>query len=653
MTIKINAKQTVLGVLLALAGGAASAATVQLSVTNVPISPVGANSAVVSVNFVGDGATLGVGGRLNFDFTNFQLINVANGTATCGVNNANGRLAFNIGAATPLGNQTLCTFQVDHIGAAPISSPYTFSNMTYASGTGTEVNGNFVVTNGPAVGPTITYTPNTGTTITFPAATSIGGNTAQTITLVGAGGQNNGTTVLSACSSTVGNITFTDGADTCTAGGACVDGALDLQCVATNAAQNGTATCTETRQNEVTAGDGATVVTSRTWNVSCPAANVAPALAYNPATGNNVNSNQVGQGQTATGTIVVTPSAGSGTSTSTVSNCAISAASGATFTAPAGTLTFTGSTTATQNLQFTCVAPNAGAGNGTATLTCDQNIGGSVSQVTWPVTCLEGLPVAAPDVDYTPVGGTTITFAAGAAVGASVPGSTSVAVDINGGADGGGPTPETTSVSCSASAGFTVTGGSAGPVAAPAAVGTDTTVNVSCTSAATAQMGTLTCTASQSIDGGAPVTTDTTYPLDCAAALVNITSNPPEGNVTVAGTPATNVAGSINLSNSGSDSTLNCVASGSVTLGTVPASIPSGTTATVPFTCLTGAPGVNNPGTIQCTTDDPDAEAVLDYTVACLGVSDVPVPAINDFGKLLMVVLVIGLGLIGLGARRQ
>ena len=41
------------------------------------------------------------------------------------------------------------------------------------------------------------------------------------------------------------------------------------------------------------------------------------------------------------------------------------------------------------------------------------------------------------------------------------------------------------------------------------------------------------------------------------------------------------------------------------------------------------------------------------YDVTCAAVSDVPVPAINDFGKLLMVVLVIGLGLVGLGARRQ
>ena len=655
MKITKNQLSVAIAALSTLAAGGVFAASVQLNPTNPSMGNLG--SAAAAITFTGDGVVTNVSGRINYDTTQFNAT-VTNGTASCAANDALGRVSFTTtsGTGMPIGNQTLCNVTFTHTtNAPPITSPYTFSNMTFADSGGgdTSPGGNLLVVLGPAVGPTITYTPTTGSTITFPAATTIGGNTVQAITLAGAGGQNSGTTVLSACSSTVGNITFTDGDDTCTAGGSCVDGSLDLQCVATNAAQTGTATCTETRQNETTSGDGATVVTPRTWNVSCPAANVAPALAYNPTTASNVNSNQVGQGQTATGTIVVTPSAGSGTSTSTVSNCAISAASGATFTAPAGTLTFTGSTTATQNLQFTCVAPNAGAGNGTATLTCDQNIGGSVTQVTWPVTCLEGLPVAAPDVDYTPAGGTTITFAAGAAVGASVPGSTTVAVDINGGADGGAAAPETTSVSCTASAGFTVSGGSIGPISAPASVGTDGTVSVSCTSAATAQTGTLTCNASQVVDGGAPTVTPTTYPLDCAAALVNITSNPPEGNISVAGTPATNVAGSISLSNSGSDSTLTCVGAGSVTLGAVPATIPSGSTVAVPFTCLTGAAGVNNPGSIQCTTDDPDAEATLDYTVACLGVSDVPVPAINDFGKLLMVVLVIGLGLVGLGARRQ
>lgn len=629
----------------------AGAASVALNVTNISISPVGGTSATISIQFTGDGATLGVGGRINYDTTIFDVTS-ANGTATCTNFDATGRLAFNLGAANALPSSTLCTFTVTHTGAAAVTSPYTFSNMTYTSGTGTETNGNIIVAAGPQVGPTITYTPATGGTVTFPAATSIGGTTTQAITLAGAGGQNGGTTVLSACSSTVGNITFTDGADTCTAGGACVDASLDLQCVSTNGAQTGTATCTETRQNESVSGDGITVVSSRTWNVSCPAANVAPALAYAPAPG-PITMPTVGQGQTANSSIAVTPSLGSGTGTSTVSGCAFSGAVGATFTAPVGTLTFTGSGTTAQNLNFSCVAPTNGQPDGTATLTCSENIGGSINPRVWNVTCPDGLPVAAPNVNYSQAGGTTITFPAGASVGSSVPGSVSIDIDINGGAPGGGAGPETASVSCSATAGFTVTGGTAGPIAAVAANGTDTTAVVSCTSAASAQAGTLTCVASQVIDGGAPTTTNTTYPLDCAAADVNITSAPPAGPISLAGAPLTNVSGSIVLSNSGSDSTLGCSATGAVTLGVVPGTVPSAGSATVPYTCLTGAAGVAGTGQIVCQTQDPDAEATLTYDISCVGLSDVPVPAINNFGKLLMVVLVIGLGLVGLGARRQ
>ncbi|HRG14559.1 MAG TPA: hypothetical protein PLB00_01040 [Pseudomonadota bacterium] len=639
----MNTKQKALAALLALAGGAASAASVQLNVTNVPISPVGANSAVISVNFTGDGATLGVGGRMNFDFVNFQLINVTNGTATCSVNNANGRLAFNLGSANPLTNQTLCTFQVDHIGAAPITAAYTFSNMTYTGGTGSETSGDFVVSNGPPTAPTIGYSP---TTLNFPAGTAIPQNQDLNVTLTATGGVNGGATSVS-CSTSSPGFSIPTSASACT-DTTCATNPLVFRCVSSNAAQTGTATCAATPTNPA----GAAVNT--TINLNCPAANVAPSLAYNPTASTPITMPQVGQGQTASSSIAVTPSAGSGTSTSTVSGCAFSAVTGATFNVTSGTLTFTGSGTAAQNIGFTCVAPTNGQPDGTATLTCAQTIGGGApTNVSWPVTCPDGLPVAAPNVTYTPAGGTTITFAAGAAIGASVPGSTSVAVDINGGAVGGGAGPEQTSVSCTATAGFTVTGGSVGPIPAVATVGTDTTVNVSCTSAASAQAGTLTCAASQVIDGGAPTVTNTTYPLDCAAAEVNITSTPAEGAITVTGTPNTNVAGSINLANSGSDSTLSCTSTGSVTLGAVPATVPAGSSAAVPFTCLTGAPGVSNAGTIQCTTDDLGAEGTLDYTVSCIGVSDVPVPAINNLGKVLMVVLVIGLGLVGLGARRQ
>jgi hypothetical protein len=607
-----------------------------------------------------DGATtIGIGLNANTlvscSATGNYLVERTNGSASMAALAPFARALFDAAPGTAGVDKvtfgTVCDADDDQLatGCTLYIAPTTGTRVITAPAQGT---GSITLSAGPAVGPTITYTPATGGTVTFPAATSIGGTTTQAITLAGAGGQNGGTTVLSACSSTVGNITFTDGADTCTAGGACVDASLDLQCVSTNGAQTGTATCTETRQNESVSGDGITVVSSRTWNVSCPAANVAPALAYAPAPG-PITMPTVGQGQTANSSIAVTPSLGSGTGSSTVSGCAFSGAVGATFTAPVGTLTFTGSGTMAQNLNFSCVAPTNGQPDGTATLTCSENIGGSINPRVWNVTCPDGLPVAAPNVNYSQAGGTTITFPAGASVGSSVPGSVSIDIDINGGAPGGGAGPETASVSCSATAGFTVTGGTAGPIAAVAANGTDTTAVVSCTSAASAQAGTLTCVASQVIDGGAPTTTNTTYPLDCAAADVNITSAPPAGPISLAGAPLTNVSGSIVLSNSGSDSTLGCSATGAVTLGVVPGTVPSAGSATVPYTCLTGAAGVAGTGQIVCQTQDPDAEATLTYDISCVGLSDVPVPAINNFGKLLMVVLVIGLGLVGLGARRQ
>ena len=653
MLNKLPKSRIMLTIAGAVASGIVSAASVQVSPTN-PSMGIGGNSAA-SITFTGDAFVTNISGRINYDTALFDVTVNAGGTATCTNFDGTGRVTFvtTSGTGLPIPSQTLCNLTFTHAGAAAVVSPYTFSNTVFA-GTGsadTSPGGNLTVTLGPAVGPTITYTPATGGTVTFPAATSIGGSTAQAITLVGAGGQNSGTTVLSACSSTVGNITFTDGADTCTAGGACVDASLSLACVSTNAAQTGTATCTETRQNETVSGDGITAVNPRTWNVSCPAANVAPALAYNPVPG-PITMPTVGQGQTANSSIVVTPSAGSGTGSSTVSGCAFSGAVGATFTAPVGTLTFNGSGTTAQNLNFSCVAPTNGQPDGTATLTCSENIGGTITARVWtPVTCPDGLPVAAPGVTYAPPAG-PITFAAGASVGASVPGSTSVAVDISGGADNGTGAAEQTTVTCSATAGFTVSGSPIGPVLVGDSTNPNGTVSVSCTSAASAQAGTLTCNAAQSIDG--TVTTNpTTFALDCAAAEVNITSAPPAGPISLAGAPLTNVAGSIVLSNSGSDSTLGCSASGAVTLGVVPGTVPSAGSATVPYTCLTGAAGVAGTGQIVCLTQDPGAEATLTYDISCVGLSDVPVPAINNFGKLLMVVLVIGLGLVGLGARRQ
>lgn len=618
---------------------------------NISITPVNGTSATVTIQYTADAASTSFSGAFTFDDVNFNMNAVANGASTCSAPVEDGVgtaiLAYSQGAASVLPSGVACTFTLTQVAGGAGNFPYTITcsseDINGDPTTCTPTSGNIVVSAGPPTAPTIGYS---STSLSFSGATSIGQQLNQNVTLTATGGVNGGATSVS-CSTSSPGFSIPTSASTCT-DTTCATNPLVFRCTASNAAQTGTATCAATPTNPA----GAAVNT--TINLNCAAADVAPALAYSPTNGSPITLPTVGQGQTATGSIAVTPSGGSGTTTSTVSGCAFSAVTGATFAVTSGTLTFTGSTTTAQNIGFNCVAPTNGQPDGTATLTCSQQIGsGAPSSVSWPVTCPDGNPVAAPSVTYTPVGGTAITFPAGASIGASVPGSTTVAVDINGGANGGGAAPETTSVSCTASAGFTVTGGTAGPVSAPAPAGTDTTVNVSCTAGATAQSGTLTCAASQVVDGGAPTVTNTTFPLDCAAAEVNIASSPAEGPITLTGTPNSNVAGGIGLTNTGSASTLACTATGAVTLVTVPNSVPAGGSATVSYTCATGGPGVSNTGTIQCTTQDPGAEGTLDYTVACIGVSDVPVPAINNFGKVLMVVLVIGLGLVGLGARRQ
>jgi hypothetical protein len=646
----------VCGAMLALGSSTAFAAvSVALSPANPTVSPIGANSSTVTLVFTADGVAASHSGALRFDDVAFDitsLTTVGSGALCSAPADEDGAGFVTItytqasASAIPAGAVNVCTFVLDHVGVAAGNFPYSFASLNAEDDGANTVaitgnGGNVTVSAGPPTAPTIGYAP---TTLNFPAGTAIPQNQNLNVTLTATGGVNSGATSV-VCSTSSPGFSIPTSTSTCT-NTTCATNPLVFRCASSNAAQTGTATCAATPTNPA----GAVVNTTITLN--CPAANVAPSLAYLPTTGSTITSPAVGQGQNANMLIQVTPSAGSGTSVSTVSGCSFSPAAG--FTAPAGTLTFTGSTTSAQNLAFSCVAPNAGSGNASSTLTCSQTIGGGApTNVSWPVTCLEGAPVSAPGVTYTPPGGTNITFPAGASIGASVPGSTTVAVDINGGAIGGGAGPEQTSVSCTATSGFTVTGGSVGPIPAVASVGTDTTVNVSCTSAASAQAGTLTCAASQVVDGGAPTVTNTTFPLNCAAAQVNIASAPAEGAISVAGTPNTSVGSSINLTNTGSASTLACTATGSVTLGVVPGTVPAGGSAAIPFTCLTGGPGLANTGTIQCTTQDPGAEGTLDYTVTCLGVSDVPVPAINNFGKVLMVVLVIGLGLVGLGARRQ
>ena len=260
--------------LLALPGVASAGAW---SLSGVPSTcPLGGGvcAPVVAVQFAGDGTTFDAQTSISIPAGFTATVAGVNGGG-CNVVGTNINITSSTAILIVAGPTTFCnvTYSVNvgtAVGPYNIASDTGIATGCFDSGGGgvgvctpaSNGTGALVVSAGPAIGPTITYTPAPAGMVTFPAATSIGGSTTAPITLAMAGGSNGGTTVLSACSGSIGNVTFTDGADTCTAGGACVDADLTLQCVATNAAQTGTATCTETRQNETVAGDGNTVVTA-------------------------------------------------------------------------------------------------------------------------------------------------------------------------------------------------------------------------------------------------------------------------------------------------------------------------------------------------------------------------------------------------------
>jgi hypothetical protein len=649
-------------VLAALGLGVASAAladvSVQLNPDNPTISPVGANSAVVQVTFSGDGVATSYSGAIQFNDAEFDITTVTSVDATCSApvdedGAGNVTLTFSDGAASALPNGVACTFIIDHVGAGAIVSPYTFAALNATdiddntvTITGSPLPNDVTVTAGPPTAPTIAYAPSP---VVFPAGSSFPTNVDVNVTPTATGGLNGGSTSVSCTTSSPG-FSIPTSATVCT-DNTCAPTPLVFRCAQTNATQSGTAACTATPTNPA----GSAVVTNLT--LTCPAANVAPTLTYAPVPSTPITMPTVGQGQTSNNSIAVTPSLGSGTSTSTVGNCAFSSVVGAAFTAPTGTLTFAGSTTSAQNLNFSCVAPTNGQPDGTATLTCDQTIGsGAATQVSWPVTCPDGNPVAAPSVIYTPAAG-PITFPQAATLGASTAGAPTINIDITGGADDSLGDAETTSVSCTVPAGFTLTGSPVGPIGVgDPTPDTDGTIAVSCVSAAAPQAGNMTCTASQSVNG-VVTTANTLFALDCPAAAVNVSAAPAEGTVTLSGAPGTQVPGTITVNSLGSASTLTCTVGGSVTaVSALSQPIPAAPgSVAFAYTCLTGSAGAANVGTISCTTGDTidAADATLDYTVNCAGIVDVPVPAISDLGKILMAALVIGFGLLGLGVRRQ
>lgn len=619
----------------------------------------GACAPVVAVQFAGDGSTFDAQTSISIP-AGFTAAPVGANGGGCNVVGSNINITSSTAVLIPAGPTTFCnvTYTVNMgtaVGPYNITPNGGIATGCFDSG-GNTVNpctahangtGALVVSAGPPVAPTISYAPNP---VNFPAGTAIGQNQDVNVTPTASGGANGGVTTVNCTTSSPG-FSIPTAATTCT-DNTCVPTPLVFRCTSSTATQNGTATCTATPTNPA----GAAVPT--TINMTCPAANVTPTItstvpAYGTADATpEITFPVVGIGMPANQTVTVNATGGSGTGVATYT-CSTASAG---FTVTDTTATFNGTAT-TDTVAVRCDA--AAVAQQTGTMTCveidSDSPGPGGTSRNYDLLCPAGTPESAPGVTYGPVAGSTLTFAQGAAIGS--PTTQNVTVDINGGIDGGDANPESLSVTCAtASAGFSVTNGGPYSANSPAAMGTDGTVTVTCSAGAAQQLGTMTCTETPRIDGVAGMPTSSNFPLDCPAAAVNIASAPAEGNIDLFGVPAATLNGTITLTNTGSQSTLSCIATAgtaNVALGVVPATVPAGGQAAIPFTCTAGGPGATLTGSIQCTTQDPDAEGTLDYTVNCTGLSSNPIPAINDLGKLLMVALVIGLGLLGLGARRQ
>jgi len=203
---------------------------------------------------------------------------------------------------------------------------------------------------------------------------------------------------------------------------------------------------------------------------------------------------------------------------------------------------------------------------------------------------------------------------------------------------------------------FLVTSGGTRTIVAPATVGPNAPdIGVSCVRQAAAVSATLTCTQNATPDPDPAALTAT---IDCPAGITapNYSSSPAAGGTIAAtgvqGDPAT---GTLNVSNAGGTAQLDvtCTTASpgfTVTSGTL--NLAAGASGAVNFTCTAPGAGASTTGALSCTHNAPNVASPVTYVLACNGVSGV-IPAMGNAGKILLVSLVIGLGLLGMGLRRQ
>jgi hypothetical protein len=224
----------------------------------------------------------------------------------------------------------------------------------------------------------VSYTPNAGSTINFPAGAA--GPANSTINVTSSGGSGTGSITVNNCVASSG-FTLNGPINLIGTPSAPINGAIISSCTRGAVAQTGTLSCTETP-------NPGTAVT-RSWTLNCPAAdtpNVPPNLAYAPVANSTINYGAAGTAAA----IIVTPSGGSGSgieAQTLLGACQIFPGGAAFPNTSIAQLSFVGNTTTPQNLNLPNCVPQAGNAVN-ATLSCPESLGGAPPTTrSWTLTC--------------------------------------------------------------------------------------------------------------------------------------------------------------------------------------------------------------------------------------------------------------------------
>ena len=296
---------------------------------------------------------------------------------------------------------------------------------------------------------------------------------------------------------------------------------------------------------------------------------------------------------------------------------------------------------------ISCDSPTAITTTQTLSFVHNGGAAGSASPATYTVTCI-GNPINTPPTVSL---GAVVPVPAG---GIGTTGSASVPVNVDSAGTAVASLALTCTIPATGTSAFAVTAGGTRTLNSPATTGANApAIGVSCVRQAAAVTATLSCAQNATPD---PDPAALTASILCPAGVPTPIAVVSPASIGIVGPPLTVVSGSSSVSNTGTGQldVTGCTAPAGFTLVS-PAAFSiavGGPAAPLTVSCTTPADGAAAlTGNLTCTTNAP-ATPTITVPLTCSG-TPVVVPVMSNMGKILLVSLVIGLGLLGMGLRRQ